>query len=130
MRLTTEQLLMILSVVAFLWLNSLIARSIHFYRDVAYTLEALYDSMVFQMSISILWTLLALGITYLAHRLVRRRLWITGVSLLAVVVLKLFFVELANTGTVERIVSFITVGVLMLVIGYVAPIPPAREVEK
>ena len=39
---------------------------------------------------------------------------------------KLLLVDLAGTGTVTRIVSFIGVGVLMLVIGYVAPLP-AKE---
>jgi uncharacterized membrane protein len=46
--------------------------------------------------------------------------------LLAAVVLKLLLVDLSGTGTVTRIVSFIGVGVLMLVIGYVAPLP-AKE---
>ena len=39
------------------------------------------------------------------------------------VVLKLMLVDLSGSGTVARIVSFIGVGVLMLVIGYVAPLP-------
>ena len=38
--------------------------------------------------------------------------------------LKLFLNDLGNTGTVARIVSFIGVGVLLMVIGYVAPVPP------
>ena len=42
--------------------------------------------------------------------------------------LKLLLVDLSGTGTVTRIVSFIGVGVLMLVIGYVAPLP-AKEVR-
>jgi uncharacterized membrane protein len=39
-------------------------------------------------------------------------------------VAKLVLVDLSNTGTVERIVSFIGVGVLMLLIGYISPVPP------
>ena len=46
--------------------------------------------------------------------------------LLGVVVAKLFLVELADRGTVSRIVSFMVVGVLMLAVGYFAPIPPRR----
>ena len=39
--------------------------------------------------------------------------------------------DLAKLGGVERIVSFIAVGVLMLVIGYVAPVPPrSKATEK
>jgi len=60
-----------------------------------------------------------------AHRGLRVP-WVIGAALLAAVVLKLLLVDLSGTGTVTRIVSFIGVGVLMLVIGYVAPLP-AKE---
>jgi Predicted membrane protein (DUF2339) len=43
---------------------------------------------------------------------------------LSAVVLKLFMVDLSRTGTVPRIVSFLGVGVLMLIIGYFSPLPP------
>jgi len=49
--------------------------------------------------------------------------------LIAAVVLKLFLVELTNTGGLPRIVSFIGVGVLLLLTGYFAPLPPKRPVE-
>ena len=53
-----------------------------------------------------------------------RHLWIAGAALMGVVVAKLFLVDLSGVGTVERIVSFIGVGVLMLLIGYLSPVPP------
>ena len=40
------------------------------------------------------------------------------------VVIKLFLVDLSNTGTIARIISFIVVGILMLLIGYLSPLPP------
>ena len=46
--------------------------------------------------------------------------------LIAVVVAKLFFVELGNRGGLERIISFIGVGVMLLVVGYFAPLPPRK----
>ena len=58
-----------------------------------------------------------------------RGVWITGATLMAVVVLKLFFIDLSNVGGMERIVSFIAVGVLMLVIGYFSPVPPRTAAE-
>ena len=51
----------------------------------------------------------------------------TGAGLMGVVVAKLFLVELGNTGTVARIVSFIAIGGLLLVVGYLAPAPPRRS---
>jgi uncharacterized membrane protein len=56
-----------------------------------------------------------------------RPLWITGAALLAVVVAKLFFVDLSGQGTLERIVSFVGVGLLLILVGYLAPVPPAAR---
>jgi uncharacterized membrane protein len=39
-------------------------------------------------------------------------------------VAKLLLIDLAQAGTVERIVSFVGVGALMLVVGWFAPVPP------
>ena len=64
----------------------------------------------------------------LGNRLGRRELWLVGAALIALVVAKLFFVELGNRGGLERIVSFIGVGVLLLVVGYFAPLP-ARKAD-
>ena len=50
-----------------------------------------------------------------------------GVGLMAVVVLKLMAVDLANTGTFARIVSFLGVGGMLLVVGYFSPVPPDSE---
>lgn len=48
---------------------------------------------------------------------------------MTVVVIKLFLVDLANTGNFARVVSFLGVGVLLLVVGYFAPVPPRSETE-
>lgn len=52
-----------------------------------------------------------------------------GFGLLIVVVFKLFSVELAHSGTIERIISFIVVGTLLLLIGYLVPMSPNKEEE-
>jgi uncharacterized membrane protein len=43
---------------------------------------------------------------------------------MGVVVVKLVLVDLSRLAGLERIISFIGVGVLMLVIGYFSPVPP------
>jgi uncharacterized membrane protein len=72
---------------------------------------------------------LALCTMLSATRLRLRPLWLTGAALMAAVVVKLFFVDLSNVGGIERIVSFIGVGLLMLVIGYASPVPPSTTGE-
>lgn len=59
-----------------------------------------------------------------AHRRQIRPPWMAGAALLGATVIKLFLIDLSNRGGAERIVVFISVGVLMLVVGYFAPLPP------
>jgi uncharacterized membrane protein len=84
-------------------------------------------STLAQSALSLLWAFTALTTMLVATRLRARLLWLTGAALLVVVLIKLFLVDLSSIGTVERIVSFIGVGLLMLVIGYFSPLPPAAE---
>ena len=46
---------------------------------------------------------------------------------MTVVVAKLFLVDLADNGSLTRIISFLSVGAMMLLIGYFSPIPPKTE---
>jgi uncharacterized membrane protein len=71
--------------------------------------------------------LLAHAAMLTATRRALRQPGIVGAALMAIVVAKLFLVDLSGVGTVERIVSFIGVGVLMLLIGYLSPVPPRQE---
>jgi uncharacterized membrane protein len=117
----------ILAVVVFAWVNAIALRTIHFGFDVPYTPHALWRSTLVQATLSLLWSALALATMVFAHRRRWRTPWLAGAMLLGVVVVKLFLVELAQSGTVTRIVSFIGVGLLLLLIGYLAPVPPVRK---
>ncbi|MCB1684145.1 MAG: DUF2339 domain-containing protein [Pseudomonadales bacterium] len=119
----------ILAVVGFLWLNLTAARAVHFYAGVDYPIDALAGSDAFQTTLSILWTLIALVAMGAGARRRLRTVWIVGAVLLAVVILKLFTVDLSNLGVISRIISFISVGALMLFIGFLAPLPPSRAAE-
>lgn len=110
-------------------LTVILARSIHAFFDVRYRIDYLLESYVFQASLSILYSVLALILIIIAKRKTSRIIWIVGASLLGFVTLKLFFVELSHSGTLSRIVSFMAVGILILIIGYLAPLPP-KKLEK
>ena len=84
------------------------------------------DPMLDQAVLSIVWTLMALALMIGGHIRRQREIWITGALLIGVVVAKLFLVELSERGGMARIVSFIGVGVLLLVVGYFAPLPPKK----
>jgi uncharacterized membrane protein len=122
-----KSLYILLSMMGFLLITVLFARVVHHTQGVAYSLHALWQSDYFQTGLSLLWSSIAIVLMLLSKRYKHRVLWMAGFGLLIVVVLKLFFVELANSGTIERIISFMVVGTLLLLIGYFVPMPPSEE---
>jgi uncharacterized membrane protein len=112
-----------IGLLGFVWINIVLLRAIHQYADVAYVSHVMWDSVIVQMALSILWAICALVIMNLSRRWQERKLWMLGAGLLGLVLLKLFTKDLTGTGTLARIVSFMVVGGLMLLIGYLSPIP-------
>ena len=53
-----------------------------------------------------------------------------GAGLLAIVVGKLFLIDLAALSGLPRVVAFLGVGALLLLIGYLAPLPPALPANR
>ncbi len=101
-----------------------LARAVHHWAAVAYTPAGLFGSAVFQAGVSVLWSVAALVAMVGGTRSGQRRPWLAGAALLAVVLVKLFAVDLAGIATLARIVSFLGVGALTLVTGYLCPLPP------
>ena len=124
-----ERWSLVLAGIVFVAINTVWLRVAHHYAAVPWNAGILFDSFLVQAGYSILWTVLALGLMVAAHRGASRMVWTGGAALLGLTVLKLFTLDLSNRGGSERIVAFIAVGVLMLVVGYFAPIPPAKAVQ-
>lgn len=120
-------LLLVCGAGAFIWVNGMLLRTLHHWAGLPFALEPMLSSRLVQASFSILWTLLAMAAMVVATRRALRPLWVSGAGLMGVVVVKLFVVDLSGIGTVERIVSFIGVGLLMLLVGYLSPVPPREE---
>lgn len=108
----------------FIWLNTVLLRCLHQQLGIEYQIEELLSDANVQMALSVFWTLTATATMLLASRLLQRTWWLAGLSLMAVVVAKLFLVDLADNGSLTRIISFLSVGGMMLLIGYFSPIPP------
>jgi uncharacterized membrane protein len=112
------------SSLAFATLNGVIARATHFWGGVAFDFPSLWGSPRLQAALAITWTAAALLIMVSATRMRERTAWMAGSALLGAAVIKLFLVDLAGVGTVPRILSFLVVGTLILLIGYLSPLPP------
>lgn len=113
----------------FLFINALVFRAVHHWLGVPWRLSALTASKPLQAALTLAWTATALPLMLLATRRAIRPLWMVGAGLLVVVVVKLFAIDLGALSGLPRVVAFLGVGALLLVIGYVAPLPPARAAK-
>jgi len=107
-------------------ITGMVMRTCHHWAGVAWQLDALLESTLVQTSLSIVWGLIAISLMLFGNRNRFRWVWIVGACMVAIVVAKLFLVELDARGSLARIISFIVVGMLLLLVGYFAPLPPKR----
>ena len=119
-----------LGFLGFVALNGGLARTASRFLELPFEVGALLSSGLFQALLSVIWTTAALVIMLVATRASQRPAWQVGASLLTVTVIKLFLFDLADTGTLTRIVSFLVVGGLTLVVGYFSPLPPKDAKSK
>jgi len=124
-----DRLRWLLAALAFVVANGVLLRAMHQLGGLPWEPLALLADSRSQTGLSLFWALLGLSLMLLANRRASRLPWLAGAGLMAAVVAKLFLVDMAASGTLERIVAFIGAGVVLLVVGYFSPLPP-REGEK
>ncbi|MET3132909.1 putative membrane protein [Oxalobacteraceae bacterium GrIS 1.11] len=117
---------------AYAWFNLMLLRTVSNYMGVPYNFDAMLASQFVQAMLSLVWSVSALLVMRRAAQSRARTPWGMGAALLALVVAKLFLIDLSSVGSIGRIVSFVGVGALMLVIGYLAPFPsqPASPADE
>ena len=127
---TAKSLLIVLGLISFWLISSMLVRTLHAFIGTPLWNDyqgGAWQSEQVQTGLTILWTLLALVATIMASRYWQRALWFMGIGLLGIVVLKLVLVDLSQTEAIWRVISFLGAGSLILLIGYLAPLPPAHE---
>ncbi len=113
----------------FALLNGAVLRAAHHWAHIPWRLASLLASKPLQAALTLTWTATALALMFVATRRRLRPLWMVGAALLAVVVGKLFLVDLSALSGLPRVVAFLGVGVLMLAIGYLSPLPPSGDAD-
>ncbi len=119
------------AVAAFAVLNTVVLRVMHHLFGVPWRLPALWQDPGVQAALSLTWAFVgSIAMASAARRVPSRDRWLAGAALMGVVVIKLFVVDLAGSGAVARVVSFIGVGVVCLAIAYLAPMPPRAPAQE
>ncbi len=126
LRLSATPWLAALSVAGVATLTMSAARTVHHWAGVPFDLRSLVYSTELQVALSILWAATALAAMVVGVRAADRRIWIVGASWMGVVVIKLFLIDLASLAALPKAGSFIGVGIVLLIVGYLAPVPPSQ----
>jgi len=117
------------SFMGFTLINGVLLRTLHHWAGTPFQWTAIFSNATVQMAFTFLWAVSAFVLMLLAHKQAKRMLWMVGAALMGLVVLKLFFFDLAQQGSVARIASFIGAGVMLLIMGYFAPLPPIKQTK-
>ena len=111
---------------AFFLTTIAVVRAVHHIGGVPWSQHALANSVTVQSSLTIYWAILGLGSMITGVRRINRRRWMMGGGLMLLVLAKLLLVDMGNSGTLAGIISFLSVGTMLLVVGYFAPAPPKQ----
>ncbi|WP_130804512.1 DUF2339 domain-containing protein [Acinetobacter ihumii] len=121
----------ILSIVmALCVLSSIVVRALHIYLATPLWSWSIWSNGTVQLSLTLLWVILAFVLMTFSSQRQIRQLWFVGAALLAIVVIKLVALDLSQSGTLTRVISFIGAGGVMLVIAYLAPLPPVQTIQE
>ena len=118
----------VLMVLSLLWLSSyMVLRALHVYLHTPFNDMELWGNATVQLSLTVLWVLLAWITMWTATLKNLKPMWILGGSILVVVTLKLVLFDLSYIGTLTRVISFLLAGGVMLLIAYIAPMPEKTD---
>ncbi|WP_146909849.1 DUF2339 domain-containing protein [Arenimonas daejeonensis] len=103
-----------------------VLRACHQLGDLPWSADLLSETLA-QTSLTVAWCVAGVTAWILGSRRRDRPLWWLGAALLGVVLLKLLIVDRQFVGNITGIVSFVVVGLLLIVVGRIAPTPPRSE---
>jgi uncharacterized membrane protein len=77
--------------------------------------------------ISLLWAMAGMGLTLWSRKVGSRTMWVSGATLLVASAAKLLLVDFGSLGQLSNILAVIAAGVVFLLVGWLAPMPPAQS---
>jgi uncharacterized membrane protein len=79
--------------------------------------------------ISLLWAAMGGVMTVWGRRQLSRPLWVAGASLLVAAAVKMVLMDFGSLGQLTNILAVIAAGIVFMLVGWLAPMPPAPEPE-
>ncbi|MBS0515359.1 MAG: DUF2339 domain-containing protein [Proteobacteria bacterium] len=113
----------VLAAAGFVLLTSITLRCVHFFGGVPWDAN-MASSPLAQSALSIVWTLAGIAAMLAGKQRGSRAVWFGGAALMALVLVKLMLIDRNYLNDLSAIVGVLVVGVLLVAVGYFAPVPP------
>lgn len=119
----------IIAGMVFFTVTNLTLRSVHHIGMVPWG-SAMWDSAAAQSSLTIVWSILGVIHWVIGSKRKSQALWAFGAFLMAVVLVKLIFIDRHHLGDLMGVGSTIAYGLLCVIIGFLAPAPQNSKMEQ
>lgn len=113
----------VLAAAALVLLTTITLRGVHFFGGVPWN-AGMATSPLAQSALSIVWTLAGIVAMLAGKQRGSRAVWFGGAALMALVLVKLMLIDRNFLNDLSAIVGVLVVGVLLVAVGYFAPVPP------
>ena len=80
--------------------------------------------------VSLLWAIAGSALTIWSRKALSRTLWVSGAALLVASAVKLVLFDFGSLGQIANILAVIAAGGVFLLVGWLAPMPPAAPVDR
>ncbi len=107
-------------------LNETLLHTLHHWCGIAWQPDDLLTSGVTQLSITLLWSAIGVIGWVTASRQRHHMRWRVYAIIMAVVLAKLLIVDRLYLGSLTGILSFVAYGLLCVLVGFLAPVPPHK----
>jgi len=115
-----------LALLALLLVSVITLRAVHHLAHLPWSMR-LFSSGITQASLTVVWSVLGVAAWVSGSKRSSWGLWLSGVLLMGVVLLKLLLVDRSNLGNLPGISAFIIYGLFCTVVGGLAPAPPRNN---
>jgi uncharacterized membrane protein len=113
----------VLAAASLVLLTTITLRCVHFFGGVPWD-ASMASSPLAQSALSIVWTLAGIAAMLAGKQRGSRAVWFGGAALMALVLVKLMLIDRNYLNDLSAIVGVLVVGVLLVAVGYFAPVPP------
>ncbi|PID66982.1 MAG: hypothetical protein CR975_00325 [Gammaproteobacteria bacterium] len=129
-RINRSQRSLIIPVLMLLLISVMTLRFVHHSAAIEWDVS-MFANAITQMALTMVWSILGVISWIVGSKRESRPIWLLGAVLMSVVLLKLVLVDRAHLGNLYGILSFFAYGLLCVIVGYFAPVPPSdKQVAK